>query len=77
MDLYKPVSFENDSNTLLALKAARLGLENLEVRLRREEQHLPLAWIQDLQHLKRALLLALSDIDELKDKLFMEEDIDS
>lgn len=77
MDLYKPVSFENDSNTLLELKAARLGLENLEVRLRREEQHLPLAWIQDLQHLKRALLLALSDIDELKDKLFTEEDIDT
>ena len=77
MDLYKPVSFENDPITLVELKDARLSLENLEVRLKREEKHLPLAWIQDLQHLKRALLLALSDIDELKDKLFTEEDIDS
>lgn len=77
MDLYKPVSFENDPITLVELKDARLGLENLEVRLRREEQHLPLTWIQDLQHLKRALLLAISDIDELKDKLFTEEDIDT
>ena len=77
MDLYKPVSFENDPITLVELKDARLGLENLEVRLRREEQHLPLHWIQDLQHLKRALLLAISDIDELKDKLFTGEDIDT
>lgn len=77
MDLYKPVSFENDPITLVELKDARLGLEKLEVRLRREEQHLPLTWIQDLQHLKRALLLAISDIDELKDKLFTEEDIDT
>lgn len=77
MDLYKPVSFESDPNTLVELKDARLSLENLEVRLKREEKHLPLAWIQDLQHLKRALLLALSDIDELKDKLFTEEDIDT
>ena len=77
MQLYKPVSFENDPITLVELKDARLCLENLEVRLRREEQHLPLTWIQDLQHLKRALLLALSDIDELKDKLFTEEDIDT
>ena len=77
MDLYKPVSFENDQNTLAELKAARFGLEKLEVRLSREEKHLPLRWIQDMQRLKRALLLAIADIDELKDKLFTEEDIDT
>lgn len=77
MDLYKPVSLENDPNTLAELKAARFGLEKLEVRLSREEKHLPLRWIQDMQRLKRALLLAIADIDELKDKLFTEEDIDT
>lgn len=77
MNLYKPVSFENDPNTLAELKAARFGLEKLEVRLSREEKHLPLRWIQDMQRLKRALLLAIADIDELKDKLFTEEDIDT
>ena len=77
MQLYKPVSFENDPNTLAELKAARLGLEKLEVRLFREEKYLPLHWIQDFTKTKRALLLALSDIEELKDKLFTEEDIDT
>lgn len=77
MDLYKPVSFENDPNTLAELKAARLGLEKLEGRLRLEEKYLPLHWIQDLQRLKRALNNVLLDLDELKDKLFTEEDIDT
>lgn len=77
MDLYKPVSFENDPNTLAELKAARLGLAKLEGRLSREEQHLPLAWIEEIQRLKRALNNVLLDLDELKDKLFMEEDIDT
>ena len=77
MDLYKPVAFENDPNTLAELKAARLGLEKLEVRLSREEKHLPLDWLQHFNQTKRALLLAIADIDELKDKLFMEEDIDT
>lgn len=77
MDLYKPVSFENDPNTLAELKAARLGLEKLESRLRLEEKYLPLHWIQDLQRLKRALNNVLLDLDELKDELFMEEDVDT
>lgn len=77
MDIYKPVSFENDPNTLAELQEARLGLAKLEGRLSREEQHLPLAWIQDLQRLKRALNNVLLVLDELKDELFMEEDIDT
>lgn len=77
MDIYKPVSFGNDPNTLAELKEARLGLAKLEGRLTREEQHLPFAWIQDLQRLKRALNNVLLVLDELKDELFMEEDIDS
>ena len=77
MDLYKPVSFENDPNTLAELKAARLGLEKLELRLSREDTYLPLDWLQHFNQTKRALLLAISDIDELKDKLFTEEDIDT
>lgn len=77
MDLYKPVSLEQDLNTLAELKAARLGLEKLEVRLSREEKHLPLDWINEFQSLKRALNNVLLDLDELKDKLFMGEDIDT
>ena len=77
MDLYKPVSFENDPNTLAELKAARLGLEKLEVRLRLEEKDLPLDWRQHFNQTKRALLLALSDIDELKDTLFTEAEVDT
>lgn len=77
MDLYKPVSFENDPNTLAELKAARLGLEKLEVRLSREEKHLPLDWINEFQSLKRALNNVLLDLDELKDKLFTEEEVDT
>lgn len=77
MDLYKPVSFENDPNTLVELKAARVGLEELEVRLNREEQHFPLDWITEFQQLKRSLNNVLLDLDELKDKLFTEESIDT
>lgn len=77
MDLYKPVSFENDPNTLAELKWARLSLGRLERMLNNEEQKLPLTWLQHFNKTKRALLLAIADIDELKDELFMEEDIDT
>ena len=77
MDLYKPVSFEKDSADLSELKWARLSLGLLEGILNKEEKKLPLVWLQHFNKTKRALLLAIADIDELKDKLFMEEDIDS
>lgn len=77
MDLYKPVSFGNDPTTLADLQSARLALAKLEGWLRRDEQYLPLTWVQELQRLKRALNTVLLDLDELKDELFMEEDIDT
>ena len=77
MDLYKPVSFEKDPNTLAELKWARLSLCRLEKMLNNEEQKLPLVWLQHFNQTKRALLLAIADIDELKDKLFTGEDIDT
>lgn len=77
MNLYKPVSFEKDSSDLSELKWARLSLGRLERMLNNEEQKLPLTWLQHFNKTKRALLLAIADIDELKDKLFTEEDIDT
>lgn len=77
MDLYTKFGFENDSTVLEQLKEARLSLARLEGMLNREEKKLPLVWVQQFNKTKRALLQALIDIDEMKDELFMEEDIDT
>lgn len=77
MDLYTKFGFENDSTVLEQLKEARLSLARLEGMLNREEKKLPLVWVQHFNKTKRTLIQAMLDIDELKDELFMEEDVDT
>lgn len=76
MDLYTKIKLNSDKNTLDELKAANNSLVRLHEALSKKEGKKPLDWLRFLNMTKRTLFLVLSDIDELKDELFMENKVD-